>query len=287
MTRHHSQGDSVFIIAEAGINANGDIELAKKLIDIASDCDCHAIKFQKRCPDICVPDSQKDIMRETPWGYISYLDYKKKVEFGEKDYDEINEYCHYKDIEWFASAWDIQSQKFLQKYDLKYNKIASAMLTDRKLLEMVASERKYTFISTGMSDICQIRKAVDIFKTNDCPFELMHCNSVYPMMVKDANLLVIPELQKEFNCDVGYSSHESGIIATCAAVALGASSVERHITISRSMYGSDQSASLERVGLDKLVKYIRSIEAAFGDPVNNISEEEKKMSLKLRNKDTL
>ena len=287
MSSKYRRGDRVFVIAEGGINANGDIVLAKRLIDIASECDCDAIKFQKRTPDICVPESQKKIMRETPWGYISYLDYKKKVEFEEADYDEINEHCSYKNIEWFASAWDVQSQQFLQKYDLKYNKIASAMLADRELLEMVASEKKHTFISTGMSDMCQIHKAVDVFKVNDCPFELMHCNSVYPMKVKDANLLVIPELQKEFDCDVGYSGHESGIIATCAAVALGASSVERHITISRSMYGSDQSASLERVGLDKLVKYIRSIETSFGSSVKKISEEEKKMSLKLRNKDTL
>jgi N-acetylneuraminate synthase len=283
----YKHGDRVFVIAEIGINANGDVKLAKELIDMAAECDCDAVKFQKRDPDICVPEHQKTHMRETPWGYITYLDYKKKIEFGEEEYDEIDRYCKEKGIEWFASAWDVNSRKFLEKYDTKYNKVASAMLTDRELLEAIASEKKYTFISTGMSTIDQIKKATQIFKDADCPFELMHCNSVYPMEAKDANLLLIPKLKEEFGCDVGYSGHETGIVVTFAAVAMGASSVERHITLDRSMYGTDQSASLERVGLERLIRYIRSTETAFGDGVKTISEGEAKIAKKLRNKSTL
>jgi N-acetylneuraminate synthase len=286
MESKHKRGDRVFVIAEAGINANGDIDIAKKLIDSAVECDCDAIKFQKRDVDTYVPEEKKSKLRETPWGNIPYIEYKKKLEFETEGYDEIDRYCKEKGIAWFASPWDIYSVDFLKKYDLQYNKIASAMLTDKEVLEAVAAEKKYTFISTGMSDLNQIQKAVDIFRKNDCPFELMHCNSTYPMMVDDANLLVMPELKEIFNCDVGYSGHESGIVVSCAAVAMGASSIERHITLSRSMYGSDQSASLEIAGLKKLVQYIRAIERSFGSSTKVVSESEEKVASQLRRKNT-
>ncbi|MFA7219291.1 MAG: N-acetylneuraminate synthase family protein [Synergistaceae bacterium] len=279
-----NRGDHTFIIGEIGINANGDIDIAKKIIDIAVECGCDAVKFQKRDPAICVPEAQKSKMRETPWGYISYLDYKYIVEFQKEEYDEIDRYCKQKGIEWFASAWDMNSVNFLKQYDCKFNKIASATLTDIDVLEGISKEKKYTYISTGMSTLRQIGDAVGIFRANNCPFELMHCNSEYPMQVKDANLLVMQTLRNEFGCNVGYSGHESGIIATCAAVAMGASSIERHITLSRSMYGSDQSASLEKAGLERLVRYVRSIESSFGSPIKSVTEKEIEMSKKLRNK---
>ena len=248
----------VFMIAEIGINHNGSLSIAKKLIDAAAKADCDAVKFQKRTIETVYSREELDKPRDSPWG-ITNRQQKEGLEFGRKEYDEIDRYCKNKGIEWLASAWDIESQHFLRHYDLKYNKVASAMLTHRKLLEAIAEEQRYTFISTGMSTMQQIRNAIRIFEDANCPYELMHCNSSYPMKPEDANLLMIRTLRHEFGKMIGYSGHEVGIIITCAAAAMGATSIERHITLDRAMYGSDQAASLEIGGLNRLVTYIREI----------------------------
>lgn len=270
----------VKIIAEIGINANGDLEIAKKLIDGAVSAGCDAVKFQKRTVDIVYSKEFLDSPRESPWG-TTQRDQKEHLEFEQDEYDEINDYCKGK-IDWFASAWDIPSLLFLDRYDLKYNKIASPMLTNDNLRLEVANRGKYTFISTGMSTIKEIDKAVNIFRSAKCPFELMHCVSVYNMPVELANLKVIPALKEYFGCDVGYSGHEQTIILACAAVALGATSIEKHITLDHAMYGSDQAASLEPRGLEQMVKYIRAIEESMGDGVKRLLDEEKENMGKLR-----
>jgi N-acetylneuraminate synthase len=278
--------EKTFIIAEIGINHNGDLEVTKKLIDGAVVAGCDAVKFQKRTIDIVYSSEDLDRPRESPWGTTN-REQKEGLEFGENEYNQIDEYCKEVGIKWLASAWDIDSQKFLRNYNLEYNKVASAMLTHRDLLQTIAEEQKYTFISTGMSTLEQISKAVDIFKIANCPYELMHCNSTYPMSPEDANLKMIRSLKNDFGCDVGYSGHETGIAISMAAVALGANSIERHITLDRSMYGSDQSASLELTGLRSLVKNIRAIEVSLGDGVKVVTEIEKDIALKLRTVDTL
>jgi len=275
-----------FIISEIGINHNGDINIVKKLIDIAKGTGCDAVKFQKRNLDICIPENKKDDKRETPWGEMTYLEYKQRLEFGKEEYDEIDRYCKEKEIEWFASAWDIESQLFLRHYNLKYNKIASPMLTHKRLLETVAEEGKHTFISTGMSTMEQIEKAVKIFKDYGCSFELMHCNSSYPTEDFNSNLSCIKTLRERFDCNVGYSGHEKGIQITLAAVALGATSIERHVTLDRYMYGSDQFASVNPMDLLKICKIIKVIESAIGDGKKTLREEEKKSLNSLRRVDT-
>ncbi|RJR07502.1 N-acetylneuraminate synthase [Candidatus Parcubacteria bacterium] len=273
--------NSTFIIAEIGINHNGDLDIAKKLIDGAAFSGSDAVKFQKRTLEKVYSKEELDKPRESPWGTTN-REQKLGLEFGKKEYDEIDRYCREKGIYWFASAWDIDSQMFLRQYSLKYNKIASAMLTCRELLEMVAEEKKYTFISTGMSTMEEIERAVNIFRKANCPFELMHCNSTYPTKDEDANLRIIQTLRERFSCKVGYSGHEVGLIVSCAAAALGATSIERHITLDHAMYGSDQAASIEIMGFWRLVKYIRAIESAMGDSIKRISEEEKKAKAKIR-----
>jgi N-acetylneuraminate synthase len=275
-----------FVIAEIGINHNGDLKIAKKLIDGAAKAGCDMVKLQKRTIDAVYSAGELNRPRESPFGTTNRQQ-KEGLEFNTKDYLEIDSYCKKKGIEWTASAWDIESQVFLRQFDLNYNKVASAMLTDRNLLEAIAEEKKHTFISTGMSTMEQIGKAVDIFRNATCPFELMHCNSTYPMQPEDANLLTINTLKEEFNCDVGYSGHETGIVISAAAVALGATSLERHITLDRSMYGSDQSASLELVGLNKLVKYVRAVEQALGSSEKLVTEKEKEIAAKLRRVNSL
>jgi len=276
----------VFIIAEIGINHNGDLDIAKKLIDGAAQAGCDAVKFQKRTIDAVYSKKELDKPRESPWGTTN-REQKNGLEFTKADYDEINKYCEEKGIQWSASAWDIESQIFLRQFDLSFNKVASAMLTDRELLETIASERKHTFISTGMSTLDQIHKAIVIFEEANCPYELMHCNSTYPMPVEEANLNVIGTLQNLFGCKVGYSGHEAGIIVSVAAAALGATSIERHITLDRAMYGSDQSASLELVGLSKMVKYIRDVELSLGSGKKVVTDKEKEIAKKLRKVNTL
>ena len=260
----------VFITAEIGINHNGDIEIAKQLIDMAKAAGCDAVKFQKRTIDKVYSKEILDTPRESPWG-ITTREQKIGLEFNEKQYDVINEYCKQKGIEWYASSWDIDSQLFLRKYNLKHNKVASAMITNRKLLEVIAEEKKYTFISTGMSTIDEIREAIQIFKKHNCPFELQHSNSTYPMKIEEANLRCIETLRKEFDCNVGYSGHETvGYIVCVAAVMLGATSIERHITLDRSMYGSDQASSMETMGWMRLVRDIRRLDIILGDGVKRV-----------------
>ena len=272
---------SIFIIAETGINHNGDLEIAKKLIDGAVLAGCDAIKFQKRTVEKVYTEEELARPRESPWG-TTVREQKLALEFSKEEYDEIDRYCKEKKIEWFASAWDVDSQLFLRQYNLKYNKIASPMLTCRDLLGMVAEEGKYTFVSTGMSTMEEIERAVNVFRKANCPFELMHCNSTYPMKDEDANLKMLQTLRDRFNCKVGYSGHEVGLIVACAAATLGATSIERHITLDHAMYGSDQAASIEVMGFWRLVRYIRAIESAMGDGVKKLTEEEKKVKAKLR-----
>ena len=271
-----------FITAEIGINHNGDVEITKKLIDVAKFAGCDAVKFQKRTVDKVYSKEVLDSPRESPWGSTT-RDQKMRLEFGKKEYDIINEYCSSKDIEWYASSWDIDSQMFLRQYNLKHNKVASAMLTNKKLLQVIAEEQKNTFISTGMSTMDEIRAAVQIFRDNKCPFELQHSNSSYPMKDEEANLRCIQTLKKEFNCNVGYSGHESSgyLICICITV-LGATSIERHITIDRTIYGSDQAASLEPKGLDRLIRDVRNVEKVLGDGKKRIWESEIPVMKKLR-----
>jgi len=277
---------SVFIIAEVGINHNGDLNIAKKLIDGAVFSGASCVKFQKRNVEKVYSKTDLDRPRESPWGTTN-REQKYGLEFEKEEYDEIDKYCKIKGIPWLASAWDLDSQEFLRQYNCKFNKVASAMLTHRKLIEKIAEEQKNTFISTGMSTMEEIDKVLKIFKDANCPFELMHCNSTYPMKDEEANLKMIPVLRKKFNCKVGYSGHEVGLVTSCAAVALGATSVERHITLDRAMYGSDQSASVEIMGFYRLVKYIRTVERALGDGVKKVTETEVKIKSSLRKVETL
>jgi len=271
-----------FLIAEIGINNNGSISTAKKMIDLAKKYNFNAVKFQKRDPEVSTPDSQKNKMRDTPWGYISYLDYKKKIEFNYKEFKQIDEYCKKTKIYWFASAWDINSQTFLKKFKCKYNKIASAMLTNEKLLEVVSKEKKHTFISTGMSNMRDIKKCVKIFKKNNCKFTLLHCVSTYPCKEENLNLNMITSLKKIFKCPVGYSGHESSVSPSIMAAMLGAEVIERHITINRSMWGTDQSASLSEEGLKNLTSIINKIPKILGNGKKNFSIDEKHMLNKFR-----
>tara|TARA_B100001248_G_C27387674_1_gene460562 strand:+ start:501 stop:1337 length:837 start_codon:yes stop_codon:yes gene_type:complete len=271
-----------FLIAEIGINHNGDIEIAKKLIDFAQEARFDAVKFQKRDVNSVYTKEFLDGYRESPWGKTQ-RDQKLGLEFNEKEYQLIDDYCSKKKIQWFASAWDINSQKFLRKFDLKYNKVASAMLGNFPLLREIASEKKYTFISTGMSTLEEIDKVVKLFKDHKCPFELMHCNSSYPMRDSEANLSCIKLLKEKFNCDVGYSGHENSLIGvSIIAVALGATSVERHITLDRTMYGSDQAASIEARNLKNLGDTLRNVKSIIGDGKKKITDQEKVIRKKLR-----
>tara|TARA_X000000368_G_C22996962_1_gene697109 strand:+ start:421 stop:1254 length:834 start_codon:yes stop_codon:yes gene_type:complete len=266
----------IFLIAEIGINHNGSLSTAKKLIDLAKNTGFDAVKFQKRTPEITTPKSKAEIIRDTPWGKITYLNYKKKLEFGKKEFDEINRYCKKKNMLWFASPWDIQSNNFLKKYKLKYNKVASPVLTNIKLIEEIAKQRKYTFISTGMSSMKNITKAVKIFKKNKCKFTLMHCVSTYPCLEKDINLKMINTLKKKFKVDIGYSGHEKSVSPSLMAACFGAKSIERHITLDRTMWGTDQAASLEGNGMKNLVELIRKFELCMGDGVKKFLTDEKK-----------
>jgi len=255
---------SIFIIAEIGINHNGDLDIAKELIDVAVNAGADAVKFQKRTLNLVYTQDFLNSPRESPWG-TTQIEQKEGLELDLEDYKEIDQYCKEKDIEWFASAWDLESQIFLKQFDLKYNKIASAMIVYEDLLKDVASEEKHTFISTGMSTENDITKAVNIFRSNNCPFTLMHCISTYPMKDEDANLNVIKTLRDKYNCDVGYSGHEVGLAVSYGAAALGITALERHITLDRAMYGSDQSASVEPPGFATLVGAVRKIDEAMGD----------------------
>ena len=272
---------STFIVAEIGINHNGDMSICKDLIDIASESGCNAVKFQKRDINKVYTQDFLNSYRESPWG-TTQRDQKSGLEFDLNEYKEIDQYCKEKGIEWFASAWDLNSQKFLQQFNCKYNKIASAMIVYEDLLKMVAKEGKHTFISTGMTTYDDIQKAVDIFREENCPFELMHTISTYPMKVENANLNMINTLRDKFQCNVGYSGHEVGLAISYAAAAFNITSLERHITLDRAMYGSDQSASVEPQGFRQLVSSVRVIEEAMGDGVKYFIEEEEPISTNLR-----
>ena len=271
----------IFIVAEIGINHNGDLELAKKLIDVAALAGCDAVKFQKRTVDKVYTKEYLDGYRESPWGTTQRAQ-KEGLEFGEEEYWEIDKYCKEKQIAWYVSAWDVDSQKFMRRFDIKYNKVASAMLTNDELIEEIASEGKKTFIATGMSTYDEIDHVVEIFRRHNCDFELMHCNSTYPMKDEDANLKLISVLKERYGCDVGYSGHEDGILVSEAAAAMGATSVERHITLDKHMYGSDQKASIEPAELFTLVKNIRKLEKILGTGEKILSEAELEVIAKLR-----
>ena len=271
-----------YLIAEIGINHNGDINIAKQLIKNANDCGFNSVKFQKRTIDIVYDKKTLDTPRKSPWGKTT-KEQKLGLEFEKQEYEEIDRYCKELNIDWFASAWDIESLKFLENYDLKYHKIASAMIVDHKFLNAVAKTKKHTFISTGMSTKNDIENAVDIFKKNNCSFELMHCVSTYPMKIEDANLVTINQLKKEYNCDVGYSGHENGVVVSLAATMLGITSLERHITLDRTMYGSDQAASLELSGMQNLSTSIDKLLLSLGKPsLGKIIDDEIPIAKKLR-----
>ncbi len=272
----------VFITAEIGINHNGDISIAKKLIDIAKNAGCDAVKFQKRDVEKVYSKEILNQSRESPWG-TTQREQKLGLEFSLKEYSTINKYCKKKRIPWFVSCWDVGSQIQMRKFKTKYNKVASAMLVHNKLLKTIAGEKKYTFISTGMSTLKDIEKAVKIFRKFKCPFELMHSHSAYPMNPEEANLKLISVLKNKFKCKVGYSGHETGSYLICVTAALlGATSIERHITLDRTMYGSDQAASLEPGGLFRLVRDLREIEKILGDGKKRIWDSELPAKEKLR-----
>tara|TARA_Y100000994_G_scaffold182840_1_gene151626 strand:+ start:452 stop:1294 length:843 start_codon:yes stop_codon:yes gene_type:complete len=276
--------NSIYVIAEIGINHNGDLDIAKKLIDIAKVAGCDVVKFQKRNPDVCVPEHQKSVMRDTPWGKMTYLDYKYKVEFGQNEYDEIDIYCKKRDIQWSASPWDLDSLDFLNHYDIPFIKIPSALITDLELLKATAETNKKVIISTGMSTLEDVEKAVMTIKSvkSNVDFALLHCNSSYPAPIKDLNLKCITTLKEKFNCEVGYSGHEFGLTTTIASICLGATIIERHITLDRTMWGTDQMCSVEPQGLIKLVRGIKELNSALGDGVKVVTDTEIPIRKKLR-----
>jgi N-acetylneuraminate synthase len=271
-----------YIIAEIGINHNGDLNIAKRLIDIAALSGCDAVKFQKRNPDVCVPEHQKNIIRDTPWGTMTYLEYKYKVEFEKAEYDEIDRYCKEKDIVWSASPWDLDSFEFLNQYNLPFIKLPSALLTNYPLIEACAKSGKKVILSTGMSTEEEIDIAIETIRKHTDNFAILHCNSTYPAPLNELNLSTIPTLKNKYNCEVGYSGHEFRIGTTVASVYLGATIIERHITLDRTMWGTDHLSSVEPQGLIKLVKGIRELEEAFGDGTIQVTESEKIIRNKLR-----
>lgn len=272
---------SIVVVAEIGINHNGDMGICKQLIDVAAESGADCVKFQKRDLNNVYTQEFLDSPRESPWG-TTQREQKAGLEFSADEYKKISQYCKEKGIDWFASAWDLKSQEFLQQFDYHYNKVASAMIVYEDLLKMIAKEGKHTFISTGMTTYNDIQKAVEIFQEAGCSFELMHTVSTYPMKDKDANLKMINTLRDKFKCNVGYSGHETGIAISTAAAALGITSLERHITLDRAMYGSDQSASLEPAGFRQLVGAIRKIELAMGDGIKKVIETEAPIATNLR-----
>ena len=271
-----------FLVAEIGINHNGSIEEAKKIIDLAKKYNFDCVKFQKRDLDICIPENQKQIMRETPWGYSSYIDYKKKIELSESQYSDLLRYCKKINIGMFVSCWDTNSLYQMKKFNFKYNKVASAMITNIDLLKLIAKEKKKTFISTGMCNMKDIVQAVKIFKKYKCPFVLMHSISVYPCDEKLLNLNIIITLKKKFKCEVGYSGHETSVSPSITAYLLGADYIERHITLDRASWGTDQAASLSENGIEYLTSVLRGIPSMLGDGKKKYLKEEKKISKKQR-----
>ncbi len=273
--------EHVLVIAEIGINHNGDLSLAKKLIDLASAAGCNAVKFQNRTIDVVYSRKFLDSPRKSPWG-TTQRQQKQHLEFGEAEYQEIDVHCRKLGIEWFASAWDPASQRFLQRFDLKYNKVASAMLPHAELLEIVAAERKPTFISTGMSTATQIQTAVSVFRRHSCPFVLMHCISEYPAPEHSLHLKSIGDLRERYQCPVGYSGHEATVLPGVLAAMMGAVAIERHLSLDRTMYGSDQAASLIPGELSEMVDAIRRIPTLVGNGLRQLSAAEIANAKKLR-----
>ena len=273
-------GHPTFIVAEIGINHNGDLDIAKQLIDVAKWAGADAVKFQKRTPELCVPEDQKDKMRETPWGYITYLEYRRRIEFEKKEYREIDRYCKEKGIMWFASPWDEQSVDFLEEFHPVCYKIASPSLTDEVLLKRLKEIGRLLILSTGMSTMEEIRKTVDFLGLDN--LMIAHTTSTYSCEPEELNLRMIPTLREEFPVPIGYSGHEVGLVPSTIAVSLGACLVERHITLDRALWGSDQAASVEPGGFRRLVKYIRVTEQSLGDGVKRVYESEKPSLKKLR-----
>lgn len=274
------EGYPVYVIGEIGINHNGDVEIAKKLINEAYHAGLNAVKFQKRTPEICVPKEQQSQMRETPWGYISYLDYRYKVEFDEDQYREIDYLCKSIGISWFVSVWDETSVDFMEKFNPSCYKVPSASLTDLPLLKRLRTTGRPLILSTGMSSFDQIKYAISQIGTEN--LIITHTTSAYPCDPEELNLKMIQTLQNEFDCPIGYSGHEVGLVPSAVAVALGACLVERHITLDRAMWGSDQAASVEPQGMEKLVKYIRVTEKSLGDGIKKVYDSEKSSLQKLR-----
>jgi N-acetylneuraminate synthase len=276
------EGYPVYIIGEVGINHNGDLNIAKKMIDAAVLAGCDAVKFQKRTPELCVPQHQRNVMRKTPWGTMTYLDYRYRVEFEEDEYYAIDRYCKEKEIAWFASCWDIPSVEFMEQFQPVCYKIASAAITDRDLLVAHRKTGRPIILSTGMSTLNEIDLAVDALK--EIPLLIAHCTSSYPCPPDELNLRMIQTLKEKWNCPVGYSGHEVGLQTTFAAVAIGACFIERHITLDRTMWGSDHAASVEPWGLMRLVRDIRVIEAGLGDGVKKVYDSELPILNRLRAK---
>ena len=273
-------GQPTYVIGEIGINHNGDVDIARQLIEVAAEAGCHAVKFQKRTPEICVPKEQRDKIRQTPWGEMTYLEYKHRVEFGRDEYTEIAKICEENGLQWFASPWDVPSVEFLESFDVVAHKVASASITDHELLRALAATGKPIILSTGMSTIEEIDAAVEIFDRSK--LILLHSTSTYPMPPEEANLRTIITLRERYGVPVGYSGHERGLQISLAAVTLGAVAVERHITLDRTMWGSDHAASLEPAGLQHLVRDIRVIEQALGDGVKRVFPGEEEPRKRLR-----
>lgn len=271
-----------YIIAEIGINHNGDIEIAKQLIDIAAFAGCDAVKFQKRNPEVCVPEHQKSQIKDTPWGKMSYLEYKNRMEFNQEQYDIIDQHCKNKNIVWSASPWDIDSLNFLAQYNIPFIKIPSAMLTNDELMIAACKTNKKIILSTGMSTLEEVDHAINLLKRHSRSYAILHCNSSYPAALEDINLSCIQTLQDRYGCEVGYSGHEFRLGTSVAAIYLGATIIERHITLDRSMWGSDHLSSVEPQGLLKLVKGIRELEIAYGDGTIGLTDSELEPRKKLR-----
>jgi N-acetylneuraminate synthase len=278
--RRVGAGEPVYIVGEIGINHNGDLDLAKRLVDAARLAGCDAVKLQKRTPELCVPEDQRDLPRETPWGVMTYLEYRRRLELGRADYDRLDAYCRAQRITWFASVWDEPSVEFLEPYAPVAYKVPSALLTDHQVLRRVRATGRPLILSTGMSTLEQIRRAVEVAGEDD--LVLLHATSAYPCAPEELNLRMIETLGREFRCPVGYSGHEVGLQTTYAAVSLGAALVERHITLDRAMWGSDQAASVEPWGLMRLVRDVRVIERAMGDGVKRVYPSEAPAVAKLR-----
>lgn len=278
----NSMKNEIYVIAEAGINHNGSLDLAKQLIDLAHESGCDAVKFQKRNPDICVPAKMKEVVRDTPWGEMTYLEYKKKIEFGEEQYEEIDQYCKKIGISWSASAWDLDSLLFLDKFNVPFHKIASALSTNLEFVTEVALRKKLTYASVGMCSYEDIDRLVEIFAKEQCELVLMHTISNYPAAESDLNLRMIDTLSKRYGVKVGYSGHEPSVTPSIVAGVLGAVVIERHITLDRTMWGTDHAASLEKPGLSQLVNALRKIPVVSGDGMKKVVPGESQMASKMR-----